>query len=362
MPRPTSAADATPVGANPVGATPVRVVIVTLDGHLASAVDRAQARLRRELPGLTLTLHAVAEWNGDPAGQERCLEDIANADIVIATMLFMEDHIRAVLPALEARRDACDAMVGCMSSGEVIRLTRLGDLKMDGSTKGIISLLKRLKGAKSNGKSAGMQQMTMLRRLPRLLRYIPGTAQDLRAYFLTLQYWMSGSDADVANLIRFLVNRYAKGARAGLKGTLKSDAPQSWPDVGLYHPRCKSRITERLGDLPQGKKGAPKVGLLLMRSYILAGNTGHYDGVIAALEARGLQVVPARRSSASSRRTGRLRSTPWSRSPASPWWAAPPTTIPRPRRRSWPRSTCPISPPTPWSSRAWSSGRGPRTA
>ncbi len=30
-----------------------------------------------------------------------------------------------------------------------------------------------------------------------------------------------------------------------------------------------------------------------MRSYVLAGNTAHYDGVIAALEARGLTVVPA---------------------------------------------------------------------
>ncbi|MFN5701368.1 MAG: cobaltochelatase subunit CobN, partial [Betaproteobacteria bacterium] len=35
------------------------------------------------------------------------------------------------------------------------------------------------------------------------------------------------------------------------------------------------------------------VGLLLMRSYLLAGTTAHYDGVITALEARGLRVIPA---------------------------------------------------------------------
>ncbi|MDP1051471.1 cobaltochelatase subunit CobN, partial [Klebsiella quasipneumoniae] len=28
-------------------------------------------------------------------------------------------------------------------------------------------------------------------------------------------------------------------------------------------------------------------------SYLLAGNSGHYDGVIAAFEARGLRVIPA---------------------------------------------------------------------
>jgi magnesium chelatase subunit H len=35
------------------------------------------------------------------------------------------------------------------------------------------------------------------------------------------------------------------------------------------------------------------VGVLVMRSYLLAGNSAHYDGVITALEARGLRVVPA---------------------------------------------------------------------
>jgi magnesium chelatase subunit H len=35
------------------------------------------------------------------------------------------------------------------------------------------------------------------------------------------------------------------------------------------------------------------VGVLLLRSYLLSGNAGHYDGVIAALEAKGLRVIPA---------------------------------------------------------------------
>jgi len=33
--------------------------------------------------------------------------------------------------------------------------------------------------------------------------------------------------------------------------------------------------------------------VLVLRSYVLAGNSRHYDGVIAALEARGLEVIPA---------------------------------------------------------------------
>src|SRR4051794_22841878 len=134
----------------------------------------------------------------------------------------------------------------------------------------------------------------MLRRLPRILRFIPGAAQDLRAYFLTLQYWLAGSDENVANLVRFLVDRYADGERRHLRGTLNAALPAEYPGVGVYHPRLAGRLGERAAKLPApaGKAGGT-VGLLLMRSYVLAGNTAHYDGVIGALEARGLAVVPA---------------------------------------------------------------------
>ncbi len=60
--------------------------------------------------------------------------------------------------------------------------------------------------------------MTMLRRLPRLLRFIPGTAQDVRAYFLTLQYWLAGSETNLARMMAFLVNRYAGDTHAAHPG------------------------------------------------------------------------------------------------------------------------------------------------
>jgi magnesium chelatase subunit H len=285
MPRRTSPADA----------TPVRVVVVTLDSHLASAVERAGRALRKELPGLELALHAVAEHGDDAAALERCRADIARADIIVATMLFMEDHIRPVLDALQARRAACDAMICCMSAGEVIRLTRVGRFSMDGPQTGAMAMLKRLRGAK--GKDAqstpGEKQMAMLRRLPRILRFIPGTAQDVRAYFLTLQYWLAGSDENVANMVRLLVDRYADGPRRHLRGTLKAALPVEYPEVGLYHPRLPGRIAERAEKLPAAAGARGTVGVLVMRSYVLAGNARHYDGVIAALEARGLRVVPA---------------------------------------------------------------------
>jgi magnesium chelatase subunit H len=216
-----------------VDRTPIRVVIVTMDSHLASAALRARGSLRAELPGLDLAVHAADEWSCDPAALDRCKEDIARGDIIIATMLFMEEHIQPVLPMLLARRDQCDAMIGCLSAGEVVKLTRLGKLSMAGQAGGVLAMLKRLRGSGRGGASSGQGQMKMLQRMPRLLRFIPGTAQDLRAYFLTLQYWLAGSEQNFANLVRFLVGRYAGGPRAGLRGKLAVTDPVVYAEVGL---------------------------------------------------------------------------------------------------------------------------------
>lgn len=271
--------------------SPVRVVVVTMDSHLGGAMARAAVSLRTEIPGLELTMHAADEWGGDAAALEACHRDIARADIVVAAMLFLDEHIRAVLPALTARRDGCGAMICCLSAGEVVRLTRVGRFDMSKEAGGALALLKRLRGKSSGGAkggSSGRGQMKTLRTLPKLLRFIPGTAQDVRAYFLTLQYWLAGSEENLANMVRMLVGRYAGGA--GYKAA--AAAPVEYPDVGLYHPRAPGRIFERIEQLPAtGTNG--RVGVLIMRPYALSSNAAHYDGVIAALEAKGLQPVPA---------------------------------------------------------------------
>ena len=276
--------------------TPMRVVVVTLDKHLNGVIKRAAADLARQVPGLTLALHAATDWADDRAALARCIEDIGAGDIIVSTMLFMEDHVRAVLPALEARREQCDAMIGIMSAGEIIRLTKLGPLRMDGSEKGPLAMLKRLRGARGAGakKSSGAGQMAMLRRLPKLLRFIPGPAQDLRAYFLTMQYWLSGSQDNISAMVRFLVGRYADGPRRALRGKMEAPAPKDYPEVGLYHPRGADRIVSDLDALPASTgKTMGTVGVLVLRSYVLADDGGHYDGVIAALEAKGLRPIPA---------------------------------------------------------------------
>ncbi|MFK8082899.1 MAG: magnesium chelatase subunit H [Granulosicoccus sp.] len=278
---------------------PIRVTLITLDGHLGNTIERAQTRLRKEIPGLVLTMHPACDWGDSPEAEAACNEDIARADIVVCTMMFLEAHINTVLPALQARAPHCDAMVGAMSGAEIVKLTRMGKLTMGGELKGPMAMLKKLRGSKKPGQNSGAAQMKTLKRLPKILKFIPGTAQDLRAYFIMLQCWLAGSEENISCMIRTLIQRYADGERSELRNLLKEQAPVDYPENGLYHPRMKStlpgcdRISSKLTDLPVVSVTKGTVGVLVLRSYVLAKNTKHYDSVIETLESRGLKVIPA---------------------------------------------------------------------
>jgi magnesium chelatase subunit H len=134
----------------------------------------------------------------------------------------------------------------------------------------------------------------MLKRLPKILRFIPGSAQDVRAYFLAMQYWLAGSEDNIEHLVRFLAAKFADGPRRVYRDRIAYEAPKSYPEVGVYHPRLAGKMSESADKLPAPPaKVKGTVGLLLMRSYVLSGDTAHYDGVIAAFETRGLKVIPA---------------------------------------------------------------------
>lgn len=266
------------------------VVVITLDAHAAGPAARITPRLARDFPGVTVSVHAAAEWAENPAALARAKEALAGARIVIANLIFIEEHLSAILPDLRAARERADCFVGMIADPQVVTLTKMGDLDMAKPASMAVRLLKKLRGSKEPSANSGERQMSLLRRLPKILRFIPGKAQDLRAWFLSMQYWLGGSDDNIEQMVRFLISRYA--GRSGWKGA-RAAAPVEYPEVGLYHPRLKGRMTTDPALVPRPEGAVGTVGLLLLRSYILSADCAHYDAVIAALEAKGLAVLPA---------------------------------------------------------------------
>ncbi|SHL85965.1 cobaltochelatase CobN subunit [Roseovarius litoreus] len=266
------------------------VVILTLDSHAAGPCERAALRMAGDFPGLAIRVHAAAEWGESPEALAAAKRDIATADIVVSSLIFLEEHINAILPDLLARRDHCDAMAGVIADAQIVKLTRMGTLDMAAPETATRKLLKKLRGSSAPSTESGERKMKMLKRLPRILKLIPGKAQDLRAWFLIMQYWLGGSDDNIEGMVRFLISRYCRIAE--WRGT-RAPAPLEYPDTGLYHPDLPDRITEDARALPCPENATGTVGVLLMRSYVLSGDTAHYDAAIRALEARGLRVLAA---------------------------------------------------------------------
>ena len=271
----------------PVG---YRVVVITLDAHSAGPCDRAAARLLADFPGLSVDVHAAAEWGENPQALVEAKAAIATGDIILVNLLFLEEHVRAILPSLEARRAGCDAMAGVISDAAIVKLTRMGALDMLAPASGTMALLKRLRGSSKPSSQNGESKMRMLRRLPKILKYIPGKAQDLRAWFLVMQYWLGGSDTNIESMLRFLISRYC---RIQAWQNCAAAPPEDYPEVGLYHPDLPGKMTTDITALPVPQKPVATVGLLLMRSYVLSDDTAHYDAVIRSFEANGLKVIPA---------------------------------------------------------------------
>ena len=219
-PKPTSAAEP----------APLRVVILTSE-RPSGAFGREGRALQRRLPGLQMATHAATGWRADATALARCIDDIGRGDIVVLAGLVHDADISAVLPALQARRPHCDAMVGCFSSEAVLQLTRMGRLDMTAAAAGPRSVLLRLGAGAADPRAAvyassirGPRDAALTAELTaelggvlRLLRFVPGVSQDLYAFGLALQCLLAGAGKGIIDTVRLLVGRYAAGPRAALR-------------------------------------------------------------------------------------------------------------------------------------------------
>ena len=113
-----------------------------------------------------------------------------------------------------------------------------------------------------------------------------------------------------------------------MKARLKVAPPVEYPEVGVYHPRMKTRLSDRVTDLPAtGDQGT--VGLLLppflstgRKHRSLRWRHPGFRGARPSRHSPPLRLALMRDPPlpSSSGRTAIRASTRWCRSPASPWW------------------------------------------
>lgn len=285
----------------------LKVVYVVLEPQYQSALSAAVCSINKNQPDLAIEISGyLIEELRDPDNYEDFKRDMAQANIFIASLIFIEDLADKVVAVVEPHRDRLDAAIVFPSMPQVMRLNKLGSFSMAqlGQSKSAIAQFMRKRKEKS-GSSFQDGMLKLLQTLPKVLKYLPmDKAQDARNFMLSFQYWLGGSSDNLENFLLMLADKYVvKGAKNAHGRQLKFKDPVVYPDMGIWHPLAPNMfedVKEYLNwhnsrnDIPADLKDplAPCVGLVLQRTHLVTGDDAHYVAMVQELEAMGARVIP----------------------------------------------------------------------
>ncbi len=283
----------------------MKAVYVVLEPQYQNALTEAAKSLNsQDGPiGIELNGYLIEELRA-PENYQSFKDDVANADVFIASLIFIEDLAQKVVEAVEPHKERLKASVVFPSMPEVMRLNKLGTFSMSqlGQTKSIIGDF--MKKRKESGGAAFQDSMLkLLNTLPAILKFLPvDKAQDARSFMLSFQYWLGGTPDNLRNFLLMLANKYVfASSELGTEEDLDISEPQVFPDLGIWHPLAPTMFedikeylnwNESRNDLSAKAKQGPVIGLVLQRSHIVTGDEAHYVAIIQELEYRGARVIP----------------------------------------------------------------------
>ncbi len=284
------------------GRSLIKVVYVVLESQYQSAVSQAVRSINQNHPSLAIEISGyLIEELRDPENYEEFKRDIANANIFIASLIFIEDLADKIVAAVEPHRAQLDVAVVFPSMPQVMRLNKMGSFSMAqlGQSKSAIAQFMRKRKEKS-GSSFQDGMLKLLQTLPKVLKYLPmDKAQDARNFMLSFQYWLGGSPENLENFLLMLADKYIPS----LHQKVRFQDPVTYPDMGIWHPLAPNMfedVKEYLNwynsrkDIPNDLKDplAPCIGLVLQRTHLVTGDDAHYVALVQELEARGARVIP----------------------------------------------------------------------
>ncbi len=286
------------------GRSLLKVVYVVLESQYQSALSQAVRQINANNPTLAIEISGyLIEELRDQENYQEFKRDIQNANIFIASLIFIEDLADKVVAAVEPHRDRLDVAVVFPSMPQVMRLNKMGSFSMAqlGQSKSVIAQFMRKRKEKSG---AGFQDgmLKLLQTLPKVLKYLPmDKAQDARNFMLSFQYWLGGSSENLENFLLMLADKYVFKQTQNF-ASLKYQEPVVYPDMGIWHPLAPTMfedVKEYLNwynsrqDIPNDLKDplAPCVGLVLQRTHLVTGDDAHYVAMVQELEAMGARVI-----------------------------------------------------------------------
>jgi magnesium chelatase subunit H len=317
----------------------VNVTVFYVGSSLLAPLKNAEREIVRNY-GLDLHVAAHNFGSAFAAEQWRVIDnDLSRSEVVFVIHVMDGENASRLLSLLDARETKGGAVIVINCMPELMKRTRLGKLDFArlaglGSRKGAktqsenaqsvatqsdeaekaTSLLGSIgswigKQARGNGKKNGKgnghgraQYLELTNRLPALLRFVPsaGALRDVKNYLTLFCYFLQPTPVNIRSMLLFALKHYVPDEK--LEG-IKIPPPETMPAVAIYHPDANGlfesfdayRTWYLARKQKQDKALGPQstIGLLLMRPQIVSNTRKHYDGLIRAIEAEGLSVIPA---------------------------------------------------------------------
>jgi magnesium chelatase subunit H len=241
----------------------------------------------------------------DPNNYEEFKRDVAEANLFIASLIFIEDLAQKVVEAVKPHRDNLNAAIVFPSMPEVMRLNKMGTFSMAqlGQSKSAIGEFMKKRKEKS-GSSFQDAMLKLLRTLPKVLKYLPvEKAQDARNFMLSFQYWLGGSPDNLENFLLMMTDKYILEGKLNEGTKDKYEEPVVYPDMGIWHPLAPKMFESSKeylqwynsrDDISEDLKDplAPCIGLVLQRTHLVTGDDAHYVAMLQEFEYNGARVIP----------------------------------------------------------------------
>ncbi|WP_026100852.1 magnesium chelatase subunit H [Synechococcus sp. PCC 7336] len=284
----------------------IRVVYVVLEPQYQSALSAAVRAINASNTSVAIEISGyLIEELRDADNYEAFQQDIAEANLFIGSLIFIEDLAEKVVAAVQPHRDRLDAAVVFPSMPQVMRLNKLGSFSMAqlGQSKSAIAQFMR-KRKENSGASFQDAMLKLLRTLPKVLKYLPvDKAQDARNFMLSFQYWLGGSEENLVNFLLMIADKYVLDGEQKGNTVLEYSDPVTYPDMGIWHPLAPQMYEdvrayfdwyESRPDLTDDQKDplSPCIGLVLQRTHLVTGDDAHYVAMVSELESMGARVLP----------------------------------------------------------------------
>jgi magnesium chelatase subunit H len=312
----------------------LNTTVLYVGSSLLAPLRQAEREINREY---ALDLRVAAYNFGATLTEGEWLDvgrDLSAADVVFVIHVMDGENALRLLDALERYKARHHAVVVINCMPDLMRRTRMGKVdfgRMFGSrsvaqTRGRVDagsdnggekrarhlagrvgawMGEQARGFREKKGRSHTQYLKLVDRLPGLLRFVPGAGRlrDIKNYLYLFCYFLQPTPANIRSMVLYAIKHYVPDERVR-RAEIKVVPPETMPAVAIYHPDAPTLFEsfaayrkwyEKRGNQNRQQKLDPSntIGLLLMRPQIVSNTRKHYDGLIRAIEAEGLAVLPA---------------------------------------------------------------------